>query len=127
VCEAWFSPGMAGVDSAGLGEVIQNVLTRFSESDKGRLVKNVFLTGAPSQLPGLVPRLHATLRPILSPGMGIEVVRAADATLDAWRGMATFSMTEEFANVGVSRGEYEEHGGERVKKWWGGNWNGGFV
>ena len=39
VCEAWFSPAMAGVDSAGLGEVLQNVLARFSESEKARLVK----------------------------------------------------------------------------------------
>ena len=39
VCEAWFSPSMAGVDSAGLGEVLQNVLARFSDQDKGRLVK----------------------------------------------------------------------------------------
>jgi actin-related protein 5 len=29
---------MAGVDSAGLGEVMQNVLARFPDSDKGRLV-----------------------------------------------------------------------------------------
>ena len=39
VCEAWFSPSMAGVDSAGLGEVLQNVLARFPDVDKGRLVK----------------------------------------------------------------------------------------
>jgi actin-related protein 5 len=37
VCETWFSPNLAGVDSAGLGEVIQNVLARFSEAEKGRL------------------------------------------------------------------------------------------
>lgn len=29
---------MAGVDSAGVGEVIQNVLARFTEAEKGRLV-----------------------------------------------------------------------------------------
>ena len=35
---------MAGVDSAGLGEVIQNILSRFSEEEKGRLVKvSIFL------------------------------------------------------------------------------------
>ena len=39
VCETWFSPGMAGVDTAGLGEVIQNILARFPDSEKGRLVK----------------------------------------------------------------------------------------
>lgn len=39
VCETWFSPSMAGVDSAGLGEVLQNILSRFSDAEKGRLVK----------------------------------------------------------------------------------------
>ncbi|KAJ3482992.1 hypothetical protein NLI96_g6604 [Meripilus lineatus] len=77
VCEAWFSPAMAGVDCAGLGEVLQNVLARFSESEKARLVK----------------------------------------------GMADFAKTEEFAKVGVTKAEYDEHGGERIKRWWGGNWN----
>ncbi|KAF8624818.1 hypothetical protein AX15_005705 [Amanita polypyramis BW_CC] len=38
-CEPWFTPSMAGIDSAGLGEVIQNILSRFSEADQGRLVK----------------------------------------------------------------------------------------
>ena len=123
VCEAWFSPSMAGVDSAGLGEVLQTVLARFPDADKGRLVRNVFLTGAPSQLPGLRDRLQATLRPILPPEMPLEIVRAADPVLDAWRGMADFAKTDEFGRVGVTRAEYEEWGGERVKRWWGGNWN----
>jgi len=123
VCEAWLSPSMAGVDSAGLGEVIQNVLARFSDAEKGRLVKNVLVTGGPSQIPGLLPRLHATLRPILPPEMPLEIVKAADSSLDAWRGMADFAKTEEFKTVGVSKAEYEEWGGERIKRWWGGNWN----
>ncbi|KAF8640654.1 hypothetical protein AX17_000311 [Amanita inopinata Kibby_2008] len=43
-CEPWFSPSMAGIDSAGLGEVIQNILARFSETDKEKLVKVRSLT-----------------------------------------------------------------------------------
>lgn len=39
MCEAWFSPNMAGVDSAGLGEVLQSILSRFPDSEKGRLAK----------------------------------------------------------------------------------------
>ena len=38
-CETWFSPFMAGLDSAGLGEVIQNILARFTYEEKGRLVR----------------------------------------------------------------------------------------
>jgi actin-related protein 5 len=59
--------------------------------------------------------------------MPIEVVRAADASLDAWLGMAAFSRTQDFKTVAISKEEYEEYGGERVKRWWGGNWNGGFL
>ncbi|KAI0809036.1 actin-like protein Arp5p [Irpex lacteus] len=123
VCEAWFSPTMAGVDSAGLGEVLQTILARFSDAENSRLVKRVFVTGGPSQLPGLVPRLHASLRPILPPDMPLEITKAADPFLDAWRGMADFARTDEFRTVGVTKAEYEEWGGERVKRWWGGNWN----
>ncbi|EGN94061.1 hypothetical protein SERLA73DRAFT_171573 [Serpula lacrymans var. lacrymans S7.3] len=123
VCEAYFSPGMAGVDSAGVGEVIQNVLARFSNSDKARLVKNVFVTGSPSKLPGLIPKLHATLRPILPPEMPLEIIRAVDPEIDAWKGMAAFANTEEFERVGVTKAEYEEWGGETIRRWWGGNWN----
>ncbi|KAK7468428.1 Actin-related protein 5 [Stygiomarasmius scandens] len=134
VCETWFSPGLAGVDSAGLGEVIQNILARFSEQEKGRLVNNILLTGTPSRLPGLIPRLHSTLRPLLPAEMSIHIKRAQDPSLDAWKGMARFAMTDEFTGagamdrrgVGMTREEYDEYGAERVKRWWGGNWNGGY-
>ncbi|KAI0286426.1 actin-like ATPase domain-containing protein [Russula brevipes] len=127
VCETWFSPSMAGVDSAGLGEVLHNVLSSFPLNDRGLLVQNVFLTGTPARMPGLSDRLQATLRPILPPEMPLRIVRAADPSLDAWRGMAAFAQTEEFARVGVTRAEYEEWGGERVRRWWGGNWNASVV
>lgn len=123
VCETWFAPSMAGVDSAGLGEVLQTVLASFSQADRGRLVQNVFLTGSPAQMPGLADRLHATLRPILPPEMPLRIVRAADPSIDAWRGMAAFAQTDELQRVAVTKAEYEEWGGERVRRWWGGNWN----
>ncbi|KAF6751257.1 chromatin remodeling complex subunit [Ephemerocybe angulata] len=121
VPETYFSPSMAGTDTAGLGEVIANVLARFPEHEKASLVKNVFLTGAPSQVGGLREKLEDTLRPILDPEMPMGIVQAADAGLDAWRGMAAYARTPEFGVHGVSRAEYEEWGGERVKRWWGGN------
>ncbi|EPQ61195.1 actin-like ATPase domain-containing protein [Gloeophyllum trabeum ATCC 11539] len=123
VPETWFSPSMAGVDSAGLGEVLQNVMARFSDGEKGKMVQNVFLAGSPSRLPGLQPRIHCTLRPILPPEMPLQVKPASDRSLDAWRGMADFAKTAELSKVSVTRGEYEEWGGERIKRWWGGNWN----
>lgn len=42
-CETWFAPALAGVDCAGLGEVVQNVLARFGEAEKARLVNVSFV------------------------------------------------------------------------------------
>ena len=88
-----------------------------------RFPQNVFLTGQPASLPGRADRLQATLRPILPPEMPLALARAADPALDAWHGMAAFARTDASARVGVSRAEYDEWGGERVRRWWGGNWN----
>jgi len=121
--ETYFNPSMAGVDSAGLGEVAHGILSSFSESDKARLVKNVFISGSPSLLPGLTERLLVTLRPILSPGTPLNIRSAEDPTLDAWRGMARFARSPGFSNVVVTRDEYYEWGGERIRRWWGSNWN----
>jgi len=55
--------------------------------------------------------------------MPLNIVRAADPALDSWKGMADFSKTREFLNISVTKAEYEEWGSERVRRWWGGNWN----
>jgi hypothetical protein len=39
VPEAWFGPPAAGVDAAGLGELIEIVLKTFSQEERTRLVK----------------------------------------------------------------------------------------
>jgi actin-related protein 5 len=57
--------------------------------------------------------------------MPIHITRADDPSLDAWKGMASFAskQTEELQKISITRSEYDEQGGERVKRWWGGNWN----
>ncbi|EJD55697.1 actin-like ATPase domain-containing protein [Auricularia subglabra TFB-10046 SS5] len=124
VAETWWTPSMAGADWAGVGELLGAVLAAFPLDQRARLAQRVFFTGSPAQLPGLDERLRRTLRPLLPPEMELNVVKAFDPVLDAWKGMASFASTADFAKACITREEYEEYGGERIKKWWGGNWNG---
>ena len=71
----------------------------------------------------IAERVHASLRPVLSPELELNVRIASDPSLDAWHGMAKFAQTDELAAVSVTQAEYQEWGPERIKKWWGGNWN----
>jgi len=123
VPETYFNPSMTGVDSAGLGEIVEEILAGFSESEKARIAGNVFLTGSPSSVPGLAKRLYSTVRPIMAPEIKVNVTVAQNPGLDAWNGMAQFANTKAFDSVCVTYEEYQEWGPERVKRWWGSNWN----
>lgn len=72
-------------------------------------------------MPGLEDRLHAALRPILPPEIPISVRKAENPSMDAWYGMNRLSEAGE--HHGYTKQDYEEHGGERIRRWWGGNWN----
>ncbi|CCO26742.1 Actin-like protein arp5 [Rhizoctonia solani AG-1 IB] len=119
VPEVWFQPGTAGIDAAGLGEVMASLLPH---TRCGR----VFITGAPALTRGMRERIEACVRPLLDPDMPVMAVQAKDPELDAWRGMSQFASTEEFKTAVITKAEYEEWGGERIRRWWGGNWNNAF-
>lgn len=51
---------MAGIDSAGIGEVLQGVLAGFTDSEKGRLVKVRYILNwidVPELMDGRVSRM----------------------------------------------------------------------
>jgi actin-related protein 5 len=78
----------------------------------------IYVTGGASLLPGLISRLTHTLQPVLAYKSAFNVRASArgqdvaDPRLDAWKGMAEWSRTEEFGQASISRRDYEEFGGE---------------
>lgn len=88
--------------------------------------QNVFLTGGPALLPNLSDRIFSTIQPVLPPGTDIRVQLAGDPLLDAWHGMAALAKESDLDSPGlglITKADYEEYGGERIRKWWGGNAN----
>ncbi|WVQ93832.1 hypothetical protein IAU59_000910 [Kwoniella sp. CBS 9459] len=119
VPETWFQPSMWGIDSAGLGEVSGWVLNGFEEEERRRLMQCIFLTGGAANIPNLIPRMRNTLTPMLPFRAPLKVVTSLDGgdpRLEAWRGMAEWSRTEEAKSARVTRAEYDEFGGEWLKE-----------
>lgn len=81
----------------------------------------MFLTGAPAQFQGLSGRIQKSIQEYMEPGSEVVVRLADDPTLDAWRGMARFSQSDDFNEYAITRADYDEWGPERIKRWWGGN------
>lgn len=122
VPEIYFQPQIAGLDQAGIPEVIQNLLFRNFDGNFGvegqlrSLIENVFITGGGSLIPNFSNRLQSELRSILPVDTPINITQARDAIVDPWRGMQKWLQTQEATESFVSKKEYEEYGPEYIKE-----------
>merc|ERR1719400_2241387 len=110
--ELLFQPSMIGSDQAGLSEIIQFVLGKFSEADAEELANNVFLTGGMANLPGLKERLLIDLMEMRPFNSIQNVVLAANPSTDAWSGASAWAATSSGpASLGwMSKHDWEERG-----------------
>ncbi|EAW13513.1 actin-related protein ARP5 [Aspergillus clavatus NRRL 1] len=118
VPEVVFKPSIAGIDQAGLIEIAADVVTqRFSNpEDQAKLLRDVFLTGGNTLFQGFDERLRRELRAFLPVDAPLNVRRAADPILDAWKGAAQWASGPDLRNSSVSREEYLEKGSEYIKE-----------
>ncbi|KAK9899604.1 actin-like ATPase domain-containing protein [Cystobasidium minutum MCA 4210] len=116
VPEVICQPSLGGVDSAGIIEVIEHILKSFSASERDRLTQNVFLTGGYSQVASFDERLKRELTSALPVGAPLGIKKASDPQLDAWRGLAKFTNSQQFKDTVVTQADYQEKGGEYIKE-----------
>ena len=119
VPEVIFQPGIAGVDQAGLVEIIEGIVTgRQDVAEQQALLKDVFLTGGNTLFKGFKERLHREVRGVVRAELEINLRRATDPVLDAWKGAAGWwsqASSGERATATVSRDEYLEKGSDYIK------------
>ncbi len=117
VPEVVFQPAIAGLDQAGIVEIVADImnhgLTKVGNRDE--ILKDVFLTGGNTLFAGFDERLRKELRASLPVEAEICVRRAKDPLLDAWKGAAQWSREPDFKNNVVTRDEYYEKGVDYIK------------
>lgn len=122
VPEILFQPSIAGLDQAGVAELLSDLLYRrldgnFSANGQSHsMIQDVFITGGLAKLPNFVERTTKDFTAFLPVGAPLKVRRAKDPILDAWKGMQKWSQSEECENSYVSKEEYEELGPEYIKE-----------
>ncbi|KAG2412048.1 hypothetical protein HFD88_009604 [Aspergillus terreus] len=118
VPEVVFKPSIAGIDQAGLVEIAADIVNqRFSNpEDQAKLLRDVFLTGGNSLFQGFDERFRKDFRAFLPTGAQLNVRRAADPVLDAWKGAAQWASGPELGKSSISRQEYLEKGSEYLKE-----------
>jgi actin-related protein 5 len=118
VPEVVFQPTIAGLDQAGIVEIAANILTeRIGDSSyRDDVLKDIFLTGGNTMFEGFEERLKKELRAVLPAEQTIQVRRAGDCVLDAWRGAAAWAGKKESRRNFITKAEYAEKGSEYIKE-----------
>ncbi|KAI9719707.1 MAG: Nuclear actin-protein involved in chromatin remodeling [Chrysothrix sp. TS-e1954] len=117
VPEAVFQPSIAGVDQAGVVEIVGDILTqRLRDEDmQSRMLKDIFLTGGNTMFQGFDERMRSDLRALLPAEAPMKVRKAKDPILDAWKGAAKWASSDASKSAFVSRAEYMEKGSDYLK------------
>ncbi|KAL2148234.1 hypothetical protein VTH82DRAFT_3940 [Thermothelomyces myriococcoides] len=121
VPEVLFQPtAIAGVDQAGIVEIAGDILTQRLPSiaglDRDDFLRDIFLTGGNTLFENFDERLRRGLTALLPAGAPLVIRRAADATLDAWKGAAGWACTDDAKRAWVSKEEWLEKGPEYFKE-----------
>ncbi|PRT54442.1 Actin-related protein 5 [Wickerhamiella sorbophila] len=113
VPEVLFQPDIAGVDQAGVTEIVTAMLVSRYPKDVGEnMAKNVIVSGGLANYRGFAERLHSELQRNLPSGTELNVRKAENPDVDAWCGMASWAKEP----VLISKSEYQKHGAEYFKK-----------
>ncbi|KAJ5583180.1 hypothetical protein N7535_001800 [Penicillium sp. DV-2018c] len=118
VPEVVFKPSIAGVDQAGLIEMVADIINQryVDPADQSRLLKDVFLTGGNTLFTGFDERFRQEVRGFLPMDAVLNVRKASDPVFDAWKGAAQWASGDDFARSSVTRQEYLEKGSEYLKE-----------
>ncbi|CDW79283.1 actin-related protein 5 [Stylonychia lemnae] len=118
--EILFQPSIVGLENAGLGEILENIMNGLNNEQKAKILSHVLLTGGNTQVPNFERRIEAELRMINKAGLKINVVKSYDAQLDAWRGGAWLAQNYFFGQslqeFSISKAQYEECGHHYLKE-----------
>jgi len=117
VPEVVFRPSIAGVDQSGIVEIAGDILNQRLGNIPNRddFLRDVFLTGGNTLFKNFDDRVRDGLRALLPADSPLNVRRAGDALLDAWKGAAGWVGTPAWKTAKISREEYQEKGPEYIK------------
>ncbi|KAI4174084.1 MAG: hypothetical protein LQ343_002530 [Gyalolechia ehrenbergii] len=118
VPEVVFQPSIAGLDQAGIVDIAADITTHglASVRDRINVLGNIFLTGGNTMFAGFEERLKKELRAVLPVEAAINVQKATDPILDAWRGAAQWATAPKSSQNFVTKEEYLEKGSEYMKE-----------
>lgn len=120
--EILFRPSLAGATTAlGIHEAVHQAIGRCHVDIRKSMYQHVMLAGGSSMFPGIEARLTKELIALAPVGSAVKVLAPADRRISCFVGGTLLCKLSTFADVCITKDEYEENGPTIVHKKCAGN------
>jgi actin beta/gamma 1 len=108
--EVLFQPAFIGMEQAGVHETTYNSIMKCDVDIRKDLYGNVVLSGGSSMFPGISDRLQKEITQLAPPTMKVKIIAPPERKYSVWIGGSILASLSTFANMWISKEEYEESG-----------------
>ena len=115
--EGLFTPGLWGKDVTGLHDLVWKAIQACPIDQRRLLLRNIYLSGGTSLLPGLQERLKAEISTLAPSGNTVEVHASENRQHAAFLGGAVLAGLSSFSETVITQEEWESKGSDALKKW----------
>jgi len=108
--EALFDPSMTGLESDGIHKLVFESIMKCDVDIRKDLYANIVLSGGSTMYPGIQERMEKEITGLAPPTMKIKVVAPPERKYSVWIGGSILSSLSTFANMWITKEEYDESG-----------------
>ena len=115
--EGLFIPGLWGKDVTGLHDLVWKSIQACPIDHRKLLLRNIYLSGGTSLLPGLQERLKAEISTLAPAGNTVEVHASENRQHAAFLGAAILAGLSSFHQSVITQEEWNSQGPDALNKW----------
>jgi len=114
--ELLFKPSLNGSQDAGIHEVTNNSINKCDIDIRKDLYSNVVLSGGSTMYEGIDKRMEKDLTTLAHNGMKVKIAAPKERKYSVWIGGSILSSLSTFADMWITKKEYDEQGADVVHK-----------
>lgn len=115
--EGLFTPGIWGKDVSGLHDLVWKSIQACPIDHRKLLLRNIYLSGGSSLLPGLQERLKAEISSLAPAGATVEIHASENRQHAAFLGAAILAGLTSFRQSVITQEEWNLKGHDALNKW----------
>jgi actin beta/gamma 1 len=108
--ELLFNPGLNGIESHGIDELLAESIGNCREAARKDLYANIVLSGGSTMFRGLPERLEKEMTRLAPRGTEIDIEAAPNRDISVWLGGSMLAGSPPFRQMAVTQREYRESG-----------------